>query len=62
LIPCFTLRLPEHINTLAACPRDETFVANGIQDDGYRSNQNIKDFFRLKMAQADYEFVVSWMA
>jgi len=58
LQPVLSLRLPDRIETLAACPRDETYAVNGINKSGERWPDNAKEFFRLRRAETDFE---SWV-
>jgi hypothetical protein len=57
LNPVMMLPLPDYIDTLAGCPRDETIVKNGInQNFGGRQPDNIKELFYLTRGGTRYEF------
>lgn len=57
--PVLTLTVPEHIKTLAACPRDETHVVNGINLHGnFQQPDNIKEKFDLKRGNTEYHFAL----
>jgi hypothetical protein len=49
--------LPEHINTLASCPKDKMIVENGINKNvGRRQPDDIKELFFLTKDDTEYEF------
>ena len=57
--PVLMLTVPEHIKTLAACPRDETHVVNGINlHGGGHQSDNIKEMFDLRRGNTEYRFLL----
>ena len=59
LSPVMMLPLPDHIETLAGCPRDETIVIDGInQKLGGRQPDDIKEMFYLTKGNTFYEFAL----
>ncbi len=57
LSPVLALRLPDPINTLAAVPRDKSFVENGTNvGEGIRNVEGLKEFFSLKRGEVEYRF------
>ena len=57
--PILSLKLPDHIDTLARCPRVETHVENGINKHtcGLQRNQ-IKERFNLNNEYGAYRFTL----
>jgi hypothetical protein len=48
------LRLPDHIETLAGCPRDQTIVTNGLGMRGYRAPDDKKEFFYFRNGKGEF--------
>ena len=63
--PVLTIKMPSHIETLAACPRDETLALNGRSvKEGEKWCDDIKEFFYYRNGKGGndwdvrYEFIV----
>jgi hypothetical protein len=55
--PVLTLPVPDHIKTLAGCPRDKTVVVNGINLAlRERDYENCKETFYLTRGDTEYSF------
>jgi hypothetical protein len=50
------MQVPDHIDTLAGCPRDKTVVENGInKGEGSRRTDGTKELFFLTKGDCQYE-------
>ena len=59
LEPILTLAHPDHIATLAGCPRDETHVENGVnKHTGNRQPGGIQELFTLTKGDMHYRFIL----
>ena len=54
--PILTIPMPDHVETLAACPRDETYAVDGRSKDGDKWPDDTKEFFRLQRGAVRYDF------
>lgn len=61
LSPVLAIQFPEHMDTLAGCPRDETVVENGINKNvGGRQPDDIKEFFYFRKGKSEFDFDIQY--
>jgi hypothetical protein len=58
--PVLAIQMPVYIETLAACPRDKTIVKNGINGDGSRRTDDIKEFFYFRNGKDEFDCDVEY--
>jgi hypothetical protein len=52
--------MPNHIETLASCPRDKTIVENGLGEAGSRAPDDQKEFFYFRRGKSEFDFDVQY--
>jgi hypothetical protein len=60
LQPILALRLPDYIETLAGCPRDQTIAKDGLGNDGYRAPDDQKEFFYYRNGKGEFDCDVEY--
>jgi hypothetical protein len=58
--PVLAIQMPNYIETLASCPRDETLVTNGLTKDGYRAPDDEKEFFYFRKGKGEFDYDVQY--
>jgi hypothetical protein len=60
LRPILALRLPDHIETLADCPRNQMIVTDGLGKEGQRAPDDQKEFFSFRNGKGEFGFDVEY--
>ena len=58
--PVLAIQMPGYIETLAGCPRDKTIVVNGINGDGSRRTDDMKEFFYFRNGKGEFDCDVKY--